>query len=79
MCPEAHVGGEALCVHMTAQTSAREVALPERQFQTHSTVWAFPGCWGVDGGSQVKAACAVRGREGLGSRTDLGYFPCDPG
>lgn len=40
---------------------------------------AFPGCWGVDGGSQVKAACAVRGREGLGSRTDLGYFPCDPG
>lgn len=43
MCPEAHVGGEALCVHMTAQTSAREVALPERQFRTHSTVWHFQG------------------------------------
>lgn len=45
MCPEARVGGEALYEHTTAQTSPREVALPEREFQTHSVLWAFPRSW----------------------------------
>lgn len=69
---------EAICGHTCAQVPVMEVWLPEREFQAHFVLRAFPE-W-VECGQQIlsEAACVVWRGARTGSQTDLGLPISEP-